>query len=268
MIKNIFHISIVLGVLDLILFYYYNSSAFQRSHNEILAGLNQIIFTVTIFALLIIWWVVYFIITKDYSKVRIAVLLILVPIASITFEKVNSKLKDIQNSKSEALWRSRVQELNYNSESLGITFNYISESEFFGRIIISESDNIINIKYANNDKYSDVLEIQSKTPNTTLVQFLQDKYSKDYPQCRLAEGVDDARLFRNSNTNYSVVSMYGDDKCPKGNEVNNNKTLFIMDKNKLNRYAIVNYSDYSPEAYSTNDEGGISHKWFETIRFK
>ncbi len=277
MLKNIFYISLAIAIADIIAFFYFTSRSYQLSHTQWFAGFSETITTLGILGVLLLWWIVYFILTKDFAGIWVSLILLLIVGGYFVNYQLQTSAQKNQEKTDKLAWLAKAENKEYVSDKLGISFKYISESEFGGKVSIREDGDVITVTSEKGQYDGGALKVFTKDAKTSLFDYLQIKYGKLYPNCRFSQFVTD-----NLNgwtphfpENYSIVVMYrkiSEDDCPKiGVEVEHQTSIqnyFILDNNHPAKYIFLSLPDYPIEAYKPKSEQDFPPKWFETIVFK
>ena len=173
MLKTFFYISIVVAIADLMVFFYYQSWSFQISHTKLLAGFLETIVTLGIMFILLVFWIAYFVITKDFSHIWIPSVLLIILAGYFLFGILSSVATDYKNNNDKASWLKKSNDLVYSSKKLGISFQYISESQYDGAITVQENGDNIYLNLEKQPKGAGALKIFKKDGETSLLDYLK-----------------------------------------------------------------------------------------------
>lgn len=278
--KIIFYTSLFLGLADIIAIYVYNNLG--RNSTQLFPYINQLIVTAIILAVLIIWWIIYFVITKDFSLLWIPIVLVLTIVIPIADSVLQPHIQARKDAQAKVVWLAEAKDETFHSDTLGISFKYISKTENGGNVSVQENKNIVTI---NTRLYSEsgALEVFSKDAHSTLVDFLKNKYGQSYPACTFTDTTSSIKDFNTSNgmsglpklsDTYSIVDMSGtlSDDCPKiGIEVKTITAIqnyFIMDNTVPSKYMFLSLADYPILSSVPKNPSDFPPTWYETITFQ
>jgi len=111
MLKNFFYISLIVAIVDVIAFFYLQSSSYKLSHTQWFAGFSQTITTLATLAALVVWWIVYFILTKDFANIWLPIILLLVVAGYFINDKIQIKVKENQEKADKQAWLTKATNL-------------------------------------------------------------------------------------------------------------------------------------------------------------
>lgn len=177
------------------------------------------------------------------------------------------------NPSEESLqWRARIENRTFFSKSLGVSFRYVSESQQYGEVTITEEVDSISIRFKNG-KFGGAFKVFHKQPELSLIEFLKDKYSVNFPEC-LFYGLkfSGSESFEGNRfpTGYEQVARSGL-SCPSlGIEIEKNRhigTSFLMDSKIPNKYIYLVLDEYPIPAIKPTDQEPFPERWHETIEF-
>jgi hypothetical protein len=264
MLKKLFDASIVIFLGTLAALFYYDSS-YYPGHTQLLGGFEQTLVCLGILAAIFIWWVIYFSVTKDFRRMRIPAIILLSLAAFFGFIFLKEQIKNFIDNRNHSAWLARTNNAHFDSSKLGISFSYVSESEFEGAVTVEEKNNVIRLLLSKNPDGAGTIEVFQKDSSLGLVEFLAKKYSKKYPDCELAP---DVWTFPKK---YEVVVSNvpnNNNECPFLIPGGNDPQYFIMDKKIPDKYILLTVQHYSYiEAYKPTHKDENVPQWFETIIF-
>lgn len=171
----------VISILFFLYFQYlsYTKNGFSGLWNGLLA-----MYIGWFLCILIIWWSIYygFFARSEFSHAYLFFCLCLVVISSFMYLNITTEIATSRINRKAQLtseWRNRLENREYISQKLGISFQYTSEVLYYGPVIIKEEWNTI-ILSAGNIFISSLQKLQ-KDKNMSLSYFLRKKYGNDYP---------------------------------------------------------------------------------------
>ena len=262
------------------------------NQGEWLLGLSQAYVVICTLAAIAILWLIYFAIIRDFKMMwipgGIRIVLIILVIGFIVTTRYNDDPKNVDKQYQASLekdyqkslpWLNKVENKEYFSKNLGISFQYISPTEYGGVVEIKESDDIIKLNLEKDSKGGGAIKVFSKDTKFTLLDYLNKKYNKTNPLCRFATYTKEGLGGTTLPSNYSVVVMYGDpatgEGCPVfGIEVEHKDgseyvlNYFIMDNSHPEKYIFLSVPEYGFPAYKRKNANDFPPKWFETIVLK
>ena len=256
--KVTFQLSVFAGVFAAGVYFYFSSQRFSVRHPQWFAGFDAIVWALIVLAALSIWWVIYFILTKDFRQLWMPLLLV-IPFA---LQIANSQILKISEQRRHSEWFQRATNKVYRSEKLGVVFSYVSEDEWLGVVSVTENENEISVSAG---PTKEILKVYSKDETTDLLGYLKDQYAETFPSC----------LFYQSETSpfpkpFNVVafSETNGGACPilGPNSNSAGRDYFFETKEHSTKFFFLSLAPTSTLSARPTVEAAQPVKWFESLQ--
>jgi hypothetical protein len=266
--KVAFDISWILAAIDVGILLYLGSRSYRLRHPQWMAGFDQWILAAAVLAIILVWWVVYFALTKDFKRLPLA-LLVFVPFVYIGAKNFLS-VKQQERTKRE--WEARVETKTFTSSKLGFSFQYLSDYLYVGPATVVEVGDEIHL-ITNDGKRIEAIKRLLPESDLPLLEFTETTYAREFPRCQFQSARGDERYFAKESTVSEAVTVWGstgDEDCPKFFSVpessDSRRTFLIKLRQEPSKIFAILVSDYPLEAFK-HEEQGDPVRWYETLSF-